>query len=296
MSWLFSQALVAAYSQATSTVGAACAPLNVTPTAHSFWRQGKMMDASRLSRFGLTCAVLTADRGAALLTWYRADFLARTSAPQAKAQASTAHAAACGAKWPASSVRYCPVTSSWRTHHCLFDAALPASSLILPRWGMTRTGVVCPHPTLARPINATASGLWPTPNCTGYRSDGELRLLARKARNGEEFLAMSHRACRSKQQTWFPTPTASQHKGWSPNHNRAHSDDRLDYTIERQANQQGHRGRLNPQWVEWLMGWPIGWTDLRPLATDRFQEWQQQHSNCSATPAEFAKPLQKPSR
>jgi hypothetical protein len=28
-------------------------------------------------------------------------------------------------------------------------------------------------------------------------------------------------------------------------------------------------GALNPDWVEWLMGWPIGWTDLRPLAMDR---------------------------
>ncbi|MFJ2457994.1 hypothetical protein ACIOVC_05495 [Pseudomonas neuropathica] len=38
-------------------------------------------------------------------------------------------------------------------------------------------------------------------------------------------------------------------------------------------------GHLNPEWAEWLMGWPIGWTDLRPLATDKFQSWQQQHSN-----------------
>jgi hypothetical protein len=28
-------------------------------------------------------------------------------------------------------------------------------------------------------------------------------------------------------------------------------------------------GSLNPTWVEWLMGWPLGWTDLRPLATDK---------------------------
>jgi len=163
MSWLFSQALVAAYSQATSTAGAACAPLNVTPSAHSFWRQGRTMAPSRLSRFGLTCAVLTADRGEALLTWYRADFLARTSARRVQAQALSAHAAAYGAKWPESSAKYCPVTSSWRTHHCLFDAALPASSVILPRWGMTRNGVVYRHPTLERPINATASGLWLSP-------------------------------------------------------------------------------------------------------------------------------------
>jgi hypothetical protein len=34
---------------------------------------------------------------------------------------------------------------------------------------------------------------------------------------------------------------------------------------------------MNPDWVEWLMGWPIGWTALQPLAMDRFLEWQQQH-------------------
>jgi len=26
-------------------------------------------------------------------------------------------------------------------------------------------------------------------------------------------------------------------------------------------------GSLNPQWVEWLMGFPEGWTDLKPLET-----------------------------
>jgi DNA (cytosine-5)-methyltransferase 1 len=24
----------------------------------------------------------------------------------------------------------------------------------------------------------------------------------------------------------------------------------------------GHGGSLNPTWVEWLMGFPLGWTDL----------------------------------
>jgi len=39
-------------------------------------------------------------------------------------------------------------------------------------------------------------------------------------------------------------------------------------------------GSLNPTWVEWLMGWPIGWTSLRPLATDRFRQWLEQHGRC----------------
>ena len=28
-------------------------------------------------------------------------------------------------------------------------------------------------------------------------------------------------------------------------------------------------GPLNPEWVEWLMGWPVGWTDLHAQVTDR---------------------------
>jgi hypothetical protein len=34
---------------------------------------------------------------------------------------------------------------------------------------------------------------------------------------------------------------------------------------------------LNPMWVEWLMGWPLGWTDLKPLETDKFQKWLDEH-------------------
>jgi len=36
-------------------------------------------------------------------------------------------------------------------------------------------------------------------------------------------------------------------------------------------------GKLNPQWVAWLMGWPIGWTGLEPLEMDRFQQWLRSH-------------------
>jgi hypothetical protein len=34
------------------------------------------------------------------------------------------------------------------------------------------------------------------------------------------------------------------------------------------------RGALSPDWVEWLMGWPIGWTSLDPLPAENFAEWQ----------------------
>ena len=40
-------------------------------------------------------------------------------------------------------------------------------------------------------------------------------------------------------------------------------------------------GKLNPTWVAWLMGWPTGWTDLEPLAMDKWHQWCRSHGiNC----------------
>ncbi|WP_221740216.1 hypothetical protein, partial [Atlantibacter subterraneus] len=35
---------------------------------------------------------------------------------------------------------------------------------------------------------------------------------------------------------------------------------------------------VNPSYAEWLMKWPLGWTDLKPLGMDRFLAWLQLHS------------------
>ena len=45
-------------------------------------------------------------------------------------------------------------------------------------------------------------------------------------------------------------------------------------------------GKLSPMWVAWLMGWPIGWTGLEPLGTDRFLAWQRSHGVSSGGPDE----------
>lgn len=36
-------------------------------------------------------------------------------------------------------------------------------------------------------------------------------------------------------------------------------------------------GMLNPEFVEWLMGWPIGHTGLQPLEMEWYLQWLQQH-------------------
>ncbi len=61
----------------------------------------------------------------------------------------------------------------------------------------------------------------------------------------------------------FPTPTASRRTGL-----QSHGVNVV-------------TGALNPTWVEWLMGWPLDSTDLKPLETDKFQQWQFSHGICS---------------
>jgi len=80
MSWLFSQALVEAYSEENSWDGEPSVPLNGNPTPQAYLSQDKMTAFSRLSRFGMTFKPLTENRGEALLMSYLAGFPARTSA------------------------------------------------------------------------------------------------------------------------------------------------------------------------------------------------------------------------
>lgn len=331
MSWLFSQALVAEYSAATCSAGAPSAPLSVMPTQQGFWRNDRMMEPSKLSQFGPTCAVLTEGLGLGLLTWFLADSRVRTYQLPGMAPASMAHAQAFGERWHESSVRYDLGSSSWRTHRCLWDEALPWSSVTLPNWGMTRAGVLWEPPTLGRPISATGSGLWPTPTvCGNYNQPGASKNAgwglasavkqwttpsASDGRRGGKITAAMTGTSLAQQvntperwptptasladkggritprngreggtlieavsaRTW-PTPVASMAKGSSPasltrKSGKDRSNDRLDHAV-----MASDGGQLNPVWVEWLMGWPTGWTGLKPLEMAKFREWQQQHS------------------
>ena len=305
MSYIFSRALVEAFSPASCSEIDAFVPSSTSPTPEPFSLPDRTTEHFRLSQFGMTCAPLTEDRGEALLRSFLAASRARTSAPQGGVMASTASAPACGAKWPASSVRYDPASSEWKTAHCLWEEVLPWSSVILPTWGMTRSGFVYQHPTAERPISAIGAGLWPTPNACKAGEDLNLRLsgdgrtkpnklgwavaeatwptptvCGNYNRKGASATSWDGLVTAVVKRTW-PTATATAHKGWSPNHNRADTDDLLDYSVERESFQPGQQTppmRLNPEWVEWLMGWPIGHTGLKPLETGKYQEWLRQHS------------------
>ena len=142
--------------------------------------------------------------------------------------------------------------------------------MTLPTWGMTRSGSVYRHPTSERPISWTGAGLWQTI----VADDSADRTKGKWNSRGEPKLS-----AQVLHPEYWPTPTVC------GNYNRkgasATSGDRLDYSVERESFQPGQQTppmRLNPEWVEWLMGWPIGHTGLKPLATGRYQEWLRQHS------------------
>lgn len=231
MSWLFSQALAEEYSAGTSLDGEQFAQLNVMPTPHRFSRNDKTMEYSDLSRFGLTCAVLTGSHGVELLTSYLEDFRARTSVRQVVAQESMVTNQVYGKKWQESSMRYDLNTSSWKTHRSLLEEDLCELSVTLPKLGLIADGVVFQQKNLARLISETVCG-W----------SGEM----------------------------FATPQARDYRSGSLDR---WNDPRRSRNLNDQVG-----GLLNPDWEEWLMGWPIGWTELKPLAMGRFQEWLQQHS------------------
>lgn len=262
MSWLFSRALVAEYSQATCWDGAPFAPLSVMPTPHKFWHNGKTMEASSLSRFGLTCAALTEDRGADLLTWFREDSRAKTSAWQDEAPALTENAAACGSTWRGSLARFDPASRSWRTAQPSLLGDSDECSVTWPRSGMTAGGLCWELPTLAPPTSATGFGsLLPTLTVHGnYNRKGS------SPTSGDGLATAILK---------MPTLCARDYR--HPGRSR----------WERTGGSQGEvlpqvvGGPLNPTWCEWFMGFPRGWSELPVSATRRCPSAQPQPGECS---------------
>ena len=325
MSWHFSRALVEAFSAGTCSDGEPSAPSSGSPTPQAYCLPDRMTACSRLSRYGMTFAPLTDDRGEALLTWFRAGFRARTSALQERAPASTANGPGCGRTWHGSLARFDRVSCSWKTAQRSLLEDSDECSVTWPRSGMTADGLCWELPMSGRRTRGTDSGLWQTP----VADDAVNRKHGKWNSRGEPKLSAqvmwptpvaSDTSSRSKPYAQGGTPLSLAVKMWPTptvcgNYNRkgasATSGDGLATAVstrtfrtpnasdgakwsnqsQQEREQKGQQvrlchqlsagGRLNPTWVEWLMGWPLAWTDLKPLETDRFRQWQQQHGNCS---------------
>ncbi len=141
------------------------------------------------------------------------------------------------------------------------------------RWGSTRCYLTwraqaTPHSRLLfrlspsmPPIAETGFGLWPTPKASDWKGSVTAERAAESTRGVDLPEEVTRRSL-------WPSPMRSDGEEYSSN---------MEYFKKRvkvapmlpvivgltwEETPEGMLGKLNPQWVEWLMGFPPGWTDL----------------------------------
>ena len=155
----------------------------------------------------------------------------------------------CGLSTRGSLAKYDRGTRSWRTSARSLDGDLIEFSGALPKSGTMRSGVIYELPTSERRTAGKESGLWPTPDA----SEGEKGGPNRRDGKGRPYLS----GAVARFNLWR-TPSADENGSIQTEDERAGRQIML-------SNQVG--GQLNPTWVEWLMGYPLGWTDSGDSAT-----------------------------
>ena len=74
----------------------------------------------------------------------------------------------------------------------------------------------------------------------------------------------------------WPTPTTRDYKGVPPDGYFRGGELQTD-TVDRAVHavsDGNNNGALNPTWVEWLMGWPIGWTSMDAIEELDWRGWE----------------------
>ena len=237
------------------------------------------------------------------------DSPARTSPLREQEQGSTESGRACGENRRGSFAKYDPDTCGWRTHQRSLGGGYIEFSETWPRWGSMRNGECYPlrMPSGLRELRQSITA--------GSGSGSTVKMPTLNCEGEEELFAMSHKAARSIRRKSLKVPTPRKHDGEKGAVSATETTRRR--VLEGTANlpefiQEASRikvptptvqdsanngppsqmernspplnavvgGPLNPDWAEWLMGWPIGWTDLQPLGTDRFQQWSSSHGKC----------------
>jgi DNA (cytosine-5)-methyltransferase 1 len=113
--------------------------------------------------------------------------------------------------------------------------------------------------------------MFPTPRKTDAERGGRGDLLA------------SIRGYPTQRAHW-PTPKAS---ASGPDYARASRPGAGGDDLATAVALEERGGQLNPEWVEWLMGWPAGWTDLEHLSDDAFAAWRKVAERWRAEPRDI---------
>ena len=296
MSWHYLRELEGEFLEDICSGGELLQPLKSKITHAEFYCNGKLMDSYLDSLSGTTSEHSMANLGQEKSMSSRVDFPVRTFQPQEKEQDLKEKDRDSGEKWRGSFVKYDPDTSLWKTHQCSLLGDLELFSENWPQWGLMRDGECWEQQTLAQTIRGTESGLSPngvdsfhTPNTTGLDGGSNSRKALRKreemwptpvhseARQGLQIRREGKKGTQTSLSTavlTWPTPRTKGMCGGSGSWDLLNKNTTIE---EARLMGAGNGGQLNPTWVEWLMGWPLGWTDLKPLAMDKSPCVQQPH-------------------
>ena len=290
MSWHYLREVAGESLEDICLGGEPLPPLKSKTTHAEFYCKGKLMDSYLDSLSGTTSAPLRENPGKVESMSSAGVSLVRTSLPQEKGMDLMESGQDSGHKWRGWLAKFDPLSCSWRTAQCSLLGEEHELLLTLPRWGMTVDGLLWELPTLEHRTKGTESGFSPngvdtfhTPNTTGLDGGSNSRKALRKkmerlptpqstdyrdkptsaswkAKGGINFSLANPEI-----QAMWPTPNA---RDWKDTQTAGNRKSPGLGVVAHLGTTDG--GQLNPPWVEWLMGWPIGWTDLKPLGTDKF--------------------------
>ena len=305
MSWHYLQVLEEASWDPTSLDGVPSALSRLLPSRGEYYSHDREMECSNPFPSGRTSEPSTATHGEDTSTSSPEASPARTSAQRVKVRDLPEPVVDYGSRCSESLERYNLRLSSRKTVRAYVPVDSAPSCKDLPAWGMTYDGACWGLGTRVHLIDETGCGYsLPTPSACSYGSNqGGSAGRTGKVRHSLESMAR-HRM--------WPTPTVGDSKSSgsrNTKNSKAHPGISLtdavrgdggtgrmptpsatDYKIASAPGQRRGQlgdpamgvipagGRLHPAWVEsYLMGWPIGWTDLKQLEMDRYHEWLHWH-------------------
>jgi hypothetical protein len=283
MSWHYLPELAEASSAESSPASPPSAPWKWNRTAGKSCCGAKGTVCSPCSRSGTTSRPSTGHPGVELwISSLRASRASPSPSPGSPSESMTQKTS--GPILSESYAKWNPSTHSWKTSQGFLPMTISAkSSETWQMRGSMRNGILYPRRKSVHPTSENGSGLWPTPKAT----DGSKGGPNQRGSKGDLTLP-------SAVNLW-PTPSVcgnSNRKGASPTSgdglatavqrwptpcSRDYRNDNLKHGNHSPGLARVAGGLLNPQWVEWLMGFPTGWLNLKPLEMHRFQEWLNSH-------------------
>jgi hypothetical protein len=234
----------------------------------------------------------TASRGVVSLMPSAVDFLVQTSAQLAKAQVLTAKTQACGENSPGYLAKYDPSTHSLKTAQGSLFLDSTASLQTLPRSGSMFNGIVYQQPKSVPTMGEIVCGLlpssrrpsYPTPLASDAIGGGSVKLAMlylSGSRTNRDFVQGKLRDfvklpnLQAAKPTKLPKVVFASNDLFgddaSPSPIIGITHDR-GCILDEALYETGLPGQLSPDWDEWLMGFPVGWTDVS-TATVKAIDW-----------------------